>query len=282
MLWDSLLRCVESVRQYLRSPTVRFDVVGSNPFGDVSKGFDVEAEEILRKCIANALSDVAVLGEEEGLKVYGSGAPKWIAVIDPVDGSTNFSFNIPWASISLAVAPYKSGARIRDTVFAVVAEIFRDSMYIYRDGKVVVAGSRLSGRRSEPAPIVLGYFDSEGSAQPVLSYISRSSRKLTIRALGSAALDIVYVGLGNAEAFIDARAKLRNVDVAAAVRIATALGAKAVDCSDGFRDALDIGIENGERVACIAVAYSEAEYRRVLESLCESPYIKPKCLGKPS
>ncbi|MEM0026968.1 MAG: inositol monophosphatase family protein [Ignisphaera sp.] len=252
MSLDSILiNCVDSVRKYLESSSVSFDVIGYNPFGDVSKRFDVEAENILRKCIVDSLKDVVFIGEEEGLNVYGN--PKWIVIADPVDGSTNFSFEIPWASISVAIAPYRKGATIRDVTTAIVAEIFRNRTYVYNNGFVKIYGA--SERKKTPAPIVLGYFELLEAYTPLLKYLSLSPRRPTVRSLGSAALDIVYVGLGNAEVFIDARAKLRNVDVAAAVRIATALGAKAVECSNGLRDALNIPIDILERVQCIAAAY---------------------------
>ena len=262
-LYEKVVGCVEKVRAYLNSSMVSFDVVGSNPFGDVSKKFDVDAENILRKCIVDSLGDVVFIGEEEGLNVFG--VPKWIVVADPVDGSTNFSFDIPWASISVAVAPYRKGATLEDILFAVVAEIFRSRTYVYDNGSVKIFGG--SGRRDSPAPIVLGYFESLEAYTPLLNYLLLSQRKLTIRSLGSAALDIVYVGLGNAEAFIDARAKLRNVDVASAIRIATALGAKAVECSNGFANAMRISIDSAERVKCVAVAYNNEILNRLAKAL---------------
>jgi myo-inositol-1(or 4)-monophosphatase len=264
-LLKSVLMCVESVRGYLRSSAVRYDIVGANPFGDVMKGFDIEAEEIVKRCLSQILGDVAFLSEETGLQV--SGAPKWLAVIDPVDGSTNFSYDIPWVSVSIAITPYKRGARVQDAELAVVAEVFRDVTYVYRSGFVEVLGAKHGERRAWPAPIVLGYFENEASCKPVLRYVLSSPRRLAVRSLGSAALDIIYVGLGNAEVFIDARARLRNVDVAAAIRIATALGAKAVECSNGFRDALDIEVDEGKRIKCLAVAYGDEQLTRVLQAL---------------
>uniref|UniRef100_A0A7J2U659 Inositol monophosphatase n=1 Tax=Ignisphaera aggregans TaxID=334771 RepID=A0A7J2U659_9CREN len=264
-LWREVLNCVESVRAYLRSSSVSYDVVGQNPFGDVSKSFDVEAERIVEKCLAQVLGEVAFLSEETGLLI--SKNPKWIAIIDPVDGSTNFAYEIPWASISLAIAPYKKGARVRDVELAIVAEVFRDVTYVYRDGLVEVLGGRQYSRRAQPAPIMLGYFENENSYKPLLKYASSHTKRLAIRSLGSAALDIVYVGLGNAEVFIDTRAKLRNVDVAAALRIATALGAKAIECSENLRDALDIEIDSEKRIGCLVATYNDEQLKKVLASL---------------
>lgn len=259
-----LINCVNNVRKYLESSSISFDVVGYNPFGDVSKRFDVEAENILRKCIVDSLKDVVFIGEEEGVNIYGN--PKWVVIADPVDGSTNFSSDIPWASISVAIAPYRRGATIKDVSTAIVAEIFRSRAYVFNNGFVKIYGAS-EERKKIPAPIVLGYFEFLEAFTPLLRYLSLSSRRLTIRSLGSAALDIVYVGLGNAEAFIDVRAKLRNVDVVAAIRIATALGAKAVECSNGLRDALDIPIDVPEKVKCLAVAYDDSVLDNLLKAL---------------
>jgi myo-inositol-1(or 4)-monophosphatase len=255
---EKVLECIDKARKYLISPKVSFDVIGVNVSGDVSKRFDIEAEDIIMNCLKNFLGGFVMIGEERGVRVVGE--PEWIIVVDPVDGSTNFTYDIPWSSISVAIAPYTKDAKVKDIVFAVVSEITRDRVYIFDISSIDVVNFK---RKSPPAPIALGYFESPEAYKPLINYIMMSSRRLTIRSLGSAALDIVYVGLGNAEVFIDARAKLRNVDVAAALRIAIALGAKAIDCSNSFKDATEISINSVEKVRCIAVAYND----EVLEKL---------------
>ena len=260
---DRIIECVDEVKKFLRSSYVSFDVVGYNPSGDISKRFDVDAENIVKRCIVKALSDVVFVGEESGVEVFGS--PKWVAIVDPVDGSTNFSYDIPWASISIGVAPYKQGVAVEDIKYAVVAEIFRDRMYVYSDGDVKVVGGK--GRRSEPAPVILGYFESLDAYKPIEKYIklcASQKRRYVVRSLGSAALDIIYVALGNAEIFIDLRGKLRNVDVAAAIRIAEALGAKTVEYIDKPRSGLRIEIDKVKKIKWLIAAYSEENTNKLL------------------
>jgi hypothetical protein len=44
---EKVLECVDKVKRYLVSPKVSFDIVGVNVFGDISKKFDVEAEDLI-------------------------------------------------------------------------------------------------------------------------------------------------------------------------------------------------------------------------------------------
>lgn len=255
---EKVLECVDKVRRYLVSPRVSFDVVGLNISGDISKRFDVEAEEIIVECLSSFLKGFIFVGEEKGVRVFGD--PQWVVIADPVDGSTNFTYDIPWSSISIAIAPYAENVKVKNIVFAVVSEISRDRVYVFDNGYIDTGSLR---RRETPAPVVLGYFEDPESYKPLISYTKASPRKLAIRSLGSAALDIIYVGLGNAEVFIDTRAKLRNVDIASALRIATALGAKAVNCSKWLEEAEDMAIDRLEKVECIAVAYDDDVMHRL-------------------
>ncbi|MCS7111553.1 MAG: inositol monophosphatase family protein [Ignisphaera sp.] len=258
-----IILCINSVLNYLRSCGVSNNVVGFNMFGDASKEFDLVAEDILVNCIVKALNDVLIVGEERGVRKYGRG--EWVAVIDPVDGSTNFDAGIPWSSISVALArgTSKSHITLKDVVLAIVAEIFRDRIYIYRNGSVEVIGGR-SARRSPPRPVLLSYFETPNSYKPVENYMLMRGR-VALRSLGSAALDIVYVGLGNAEGFIDVRSKLRNVDVAAALKIALAMGARAHICNTN--DVTDVQLDNLIKVECVVVGYDDVYLAKLMEAV---------------
>ncbi len=254
--------CIEKTRNYLLSGSAPDKTIGYNPYGDVSKVFDLEAEDILVNCLANEIKDIVIIGEEKGVRAYGSA--KYIAIIDPVDGSRNFEADIPWSSISVAVGLNK-GSRtcLRDIVIAIVSEIQRYRVYIYDNIQTKILGSNI-GRRDNPKGIVLGYFDSINSLRALEMYMKSYGESKVLRSLGSAALDIVSVGLGNAEVFIDIRNKLRNFDVAAALRIALALGSQAYVF--GYSDPLDIPIDVVVKVSCI-VGFNEEYLENALKVL---------------
>lgn len=263
----AIIKAVDDALGYLRSGAVNRDVVGKGAFGDVSKGFDVESERIIAESVADYLGKaVLFVGEELGARVVGEGEPEWVVIADPVDGSTNYDVGIPWASVAVAAAPYKEKVTIKDITSAVVAEIFRDVKYVLDSGSVSVNGA-VPERRSPPKALLLGYFEVPDAYKPVPAYWRIRGKRAALRSLGSAALDIVYVGLGRAEGFVDARAKLRNVDIAASVAIAEALGARALSC-DGS-PVSDVRVDGLVRVPCIVVGYDEVRANALLRAVRE-------------
>ncbi len=265
---EALIRAVDEALNYLRSGSVSKEIVGKGAFGDVSKGFDVESERIIAEGVAKYLgSAILFIGEELGRRIIGEGEPKWVVIADPVDGSTNYDVGIPWASVAVAAAPYRGGATVGDVTSAVVAEVFRDMKYVFDSGNVTVNESPPQ-RRYPPKAMLLGYFEVPEAYKPVPAYWRIRGGRAALRSLGSAALDIIYVGLGRAEGFIDARAKLRNVDIAASVSIATALGSDALAC-DGSPIS-DVRIDTLVRVPCIVVGYDKKRAEALLKAVHEA------------
>lgn len=258
---NAVLMCVQKVRRYLLSGKTSDEVVGYNLYGDISKTFDVEAENMLVSCLNSTVGDIIIVGEERGIRAFGE--KRWIALVDPIDGSTNYEADIPWSAISMAIGAYKGGrVRLRDVLLAVLAEIPRDRIYIYRNGVVSAFGTSVR-RRSTPKKIVLGYFNSYETFNALELY-SKTYGGSKLRVLGSAALDILSVALGNAEVFIDVTNRLRNFDVAASLIIALHLGAKAY--VSGYEDVLDIPIDDVVRVNCV-VGFDNGYLVKALEIL---------------
>lgn len=152
-------------------------------------------------------------------------------------------------------------------VLAVVAEIARERIYMYKEGEVVISDANTK-RRSSPKKVLLGYFDDYQSFK-VLELYMKNYGKYKFRVLGSAALEIISVGLGNADVFIDLRNMLRNFDVAASLRIAIALGAKAY--IPGYEDPLDMPIDRVVRVNCI-VGFDDNSLAKVLEIMKQATF----------
>jgi len=252
---------------YLRKERRGSEVVGRGAFGDVTKAFDKEAEEIILSKLRDYFSDeLIVVSEERGIVRFGEKA-SWVVIVDPVDGSTNYDAGIPWVAVSIGLAPAKEGvsAKVSDIVAAVVAEVFRDRVYEYHVDSGVLLNGSPAKRKEKPKNVLLGYFEVPEAYEPVPKYWKLRGGRAALRSLGSAALDIIYVGLGMAEGFIDARAKLRNVDVAAALRIATALGARGL--ANQWEDVGEIRIDDLVKVELLVVGYNE-DYLKILSKAC--------------
>ncbi|MCS7099923.1 MAG: inositol monophosphatase family protein [Sulfolobales archaeon] len=260
VLEEAIVASLTRASMYLKSAFVSKKPVGLGRGGDVSREFDVVVEKIVYRTLSDYLGDVKLVSEEIGSAGEGS----WLAVLDPVDGSANFEAGIPLASISLGISRNRENAKVGDIEAAAVAEVFRDVIYYYdKSSGFKTIGARIE-RRPSPSNIVLGYFESLESFKPYLNFSKISGLKPRLRSLGSAALDVVYVALGIAMGFVDARARLRNVDLAPSLAIAKSLGAGAYLCSGA--DATSITIREVARVECVVVGYDEKIARELLKA----------------
>ncbi|MEM1931032.1 MAG: inositol monophosphatase family protein [Sulfolobales archaeon] len=261
LLEEALIASATRAIMYLRSAYVSRESVGVGKSGDLSREFDVVVEELIFKTLQEYFGRIRLVSEERGAVGGGS----LVAIIDPVDGSVNFDAGLPIASVSIGIAKNSKQARIEDIEAAVVAEVFRDVIYFYDKLRGFKAFGMKAKRKYPPSDIVLGYFESLESFRPYTRLPEIIGLKPRLRSLGSAALDIVYVSLGMALGFIDARAKLRNVDVAPSVAIANSLGAKAYLC-DG-ESATTIAINDVVKIECLVVGYNEEVARALLKAV---------------
>jgi len=271
-LRQGLKNIINEVVSYLLSGKVGSKIVGRGASGDVTKEFDKVSEDILVRGLRALFNDsIVIVSEELGFKAFGK--PKWLAIMDPVDGSTNYDAGIPWVAVSLGLARFYEGKElmIKDIEIALVANVYEGTIYEYFNGKVYANGKEVV-RLSKPKNVVLGYFEKPEAYKIIPSYWSVRGRRAALRSLGSVALEMIYVGLGRAEAFVDLRAKIRNVDVAAAYRIALALGAKAALCDESPLE--EFPINNIANLRCVLMGYNEnilsmlrEAYRRAYKSM---------------
>ncbi len=127
---------------------------------------------------------LGVLSEESGL--HRSDAPL-MAVVDPVDGSTNAAHGIPWYATSICVVDGDG------PLVAVVANQATGERYEAIRG----TGARRDGVRIEPRRVT-----AMGSAIVALTgYPARHLGWAQFRAFGAAALDLCAVADGRVDAF---------------------------------------------------------------------------------
>ncbi len=258
LLEEALIAAATRAVMYLRSAYVSRKSVGPGRGGDVSREFDIVAEEIITKTLRSYLGEIRLVTEERG----SLGEGPWLAIVDPVDGSLNFEAGLPIASVSIGIARNAERASVEDIETAAVAEVFRDVIYLYDKRRGFRAIGAEARRREQPSNVVLGYFESAESFEPYVRFAEAMRWRPRLRSLGSASLDVVYVSLGIAMGFIDARAKLRNFDIAPSLAIASGLGAKAYLC-DGT-SATSITVKEVTKVECLVVGYNEEIARLLL------------------
>jgi myo-inositol-1(or 4)-monophosphatase len=233
---------------------------------DEGMRIDVESEKNLLELLRAEGYRGLFLGEESGLVRLGD--DPYIVVADPLDGSKNYAGLIPWNAVSLAVAPLpRQGGepRLDMVVAGAVAPVTQWPVLSFARGRgAYEGGASVEARPRREPRIVLAYVERPEQARVVYEYLRIcNGHRRSVRALGSASLEIAWAGLGRAEVFIDVRGRLRVVDVAAAVWFAHEAGAVAAV------ERPDASLARVERVGSVVVAYSEeawASLRRALEA----------------
>lgn len=190
---------------------------------DVVTAADKASEKIIVNCIRSKFPDHSILTEESGFTSHGN--QQWEWVIDPLDGTTNYSAGLPWFNVSIGVK-YNDKA-----VAGVVYAPKLDEMFCASLG----GGATLNGNPITPsltpdlakAVVSTGFpYDKATNPDNNLDNVKRIMPMVRgLRRLGSAALDICYVAAGFLDAYWEMN--LNEWDVCAAMLIAHEAGATA-------------------------------------------------------
>ncbi|HEV2908822.1 MAG TPA: inositol monophosphatase family protein [Candidatus Eremiobacteraceae bacterium] len=187
---------------------------------------DTESEALIRRAIAASFPGDAVLGEEEGLR--GGGDARWI--IDPLDGTTNFTHGYPLFAVSIA---FESQGTV---VLGVVCDPMRDELFVAVQGEAArcnggaLAVSKTADMRD--ALLVTGFPPFGGGEPPNLAPFEEFMvRSQALRRDGSAALDLCYVAAGRFDGFWEP--DLHAWDIAAGALIVERAGGRVSDYRGG-------------------------------------------------
>ncbi|MBN1439840.1 MAG: inositol monophosphatase [Anaerolineales bacterium] len=202
---------------------------------DLVTEFDRRSDECILGRIRRSFPDHRILSEESGQIGGGEEERKPIWMVDPLDGTTNFAHGLPIFSVSIAL---REGGR---TKLGVVYDPTRKEIFWAERGKGAFCGSaRLRATQStdlRSSLLVTGFpYDAWSNPQNNLDLYARFAvRSRGVRRLGSAALDLAYVGAGRFDGYWEMR--LSPWDVAAGGLIAEEAGAR-VTAMDGVSDYL--------------------------------------------
>jgi myo-inositol-1(or 4)-monophosphatase len=192
---------------------------------DVVTEADRASERLIRQRLAELRPDDAVLGEE-GDDRPGSSGVRW--VVDPIDGTVNFLYDLPQYAVS--VAAERDGV----VVAGVVLNVATGTEYVAHladPGAPAVAtrdGRPLAVRG--PAPlhqrlVATGFsYDAELRELQARALVGLIGRVRDVRRLGSCALDLCHVAEGSLDGYVEEGTNLW--DHAAGGLVATVAGAR--------------------------------------------------------
>ncbi len=159
---------------------------------------DLAAEKIILRAIKKRFPDHEILSEESGSKKTGS---DYLWVIDPLDGTTNFSIKHPLFSTTFALVHKK------EVIASVVYAPMLQEMYIAEQGKgVTLNGKRMhvsTGGRIGQSILTYCYTHSVASHKSVTKLFSYfKTRTRNFRHLGCASLELAFTAAGRVDGFL--------------------------------------------------------------------------------
>lgn len=218
---------------------------------DLVTQFDRAAEATIVAWIRSNRPDDAIVGEE-GTSVDGTSGYEWH--IDPIDGTTNFVYDLPSWCTSVGVR--HRGATVAGAVYVPAL----DELYsAAKGGGATCNGAqiRVSGTSELGLALVATGFsyDAERRKRQAEIVTGLIGRVRDIRRMGSAAIDLCFVAAGRFDAYFETG--LNSWDITAGELIAAEAGAITSDMRGGPA--------GGDLV--VATPHVHAELRQLLEEL---------------
>jgi myo-inositol-1(or 4)-monophosphatase len=217
-----VVRPAAALAQRLRAEAVA-EITTKSTDTDVVTAADREVERTVVATLRRARPHDAVLGEEYGASgataTVGAGRVRWL--LDPIDGTVNYLYGVPWYAVSLAAevdgavvaAVVRNAATGQEWTAATGHGAWRDGARLRGSGQTVLSQALVGtgfgydpARRTHQAQVLAGLI----------------GQVRDIRRLGAAALDLCLAAEGTLDAYFEKG--LHPWDHAAGGLIATEAG----------------------------------------------------------
>jgi myo-inositol-1(or 4)-monophosphatase len=226
-------------------------------FRDLVTKFDRHAEKVIVGLIEKTFPDHSILTEEGSVRPNDTAQYQWI--IDPLDGTTNFTHGFPFFAISIAL--YQKDEALAGVVYNPI----HDELFVAEtDRGAWLNGERLRVSQADTlreSLLMTGFpYDERLAARHLAWWGQFSTQAQTVRRLGSSALALSYLAAGRADGYWEL--DLKPWDMAAAVLIVREAGGKLSDLRGNPLD-----LYSGEVLATNGKIHNEMI--RILQGECE-------------
>ena len=229
----------ELMRQNLRA-TKR---INSATQHDIKLELDVRCQKLIEKTLRSAYPGIAILGEE-GVLGDIEADRRW--VVDPIDGTVNFTYGIPHCCVSIALQTRtaergRRNSKVKDqerdedhadasyeTVVGVVYDPFCDELWTairghpsYLNGKIIRVSER---SRLDETIVSIGFAKGPATMRKMLPVLHRLAHRVRkVRIMGAAALAMTYVASGRMDGYLETGIRLWDI----------AAGGLILECAGG-------------------------------------------------
>lgn len=233
--------CALAAGEILRLEFRRGSIVKSELGKDIKLAADIQAEEIILAKL-RASSPHPILSEEAGADdAFAAAGLRW--VVDPLDGTFNFSRRLPLCCVSIGLC---DGER---PVLGVIYDFMADVTYTgivgvgaWRNGEPMRVSAVTDPAR---AALCTGFpAGSDFGRDSLLGFVKQAQTYKKVRLIGSAALSLALVAAGVVEAYHEDN--INFWDVAAGLALVVAAGGRYSTRPGNSRWQLETFASNGQ------------------------------------
>ena len=228
---DTAKKAATKAGHILLSNKSNLNKILSSTKKDIKLKADISAETVI-KDIIKSQSNLPILAEESGLSSEKISSTFW--VVDPLDGTANYSRNIPICCVSIGL--------ISDLkpVLGVIYDFNNDELYEGSiDTKALLNNNEISVSKVEnfhDGVLLTGLpNNTDYSDSALLKMVKDFQNWRKVRMIGSAAMASVYVASGKADLYTEKKTYLWDIAAGAAIVNAAGGEASIVNQNENFQ-----------------------------------------------
>ena len=195
---------------------------------DIKLELDVRCQRKIELMLTKAYPEIAVLGEEENIGDIESEL-RW--VVDPIDGTVNFTYGIPHACVSIALqqrlAKRNKYGENYETIIGAVYDPFVEELWTAIRGQAAKLNDKRIQVNDGPlkeAMLSIGFAKDKKTMDYMIPYFNKLALKIRKpRMMGSATLALTYVACGRFHGYIESKVNLWDI----------AAGGLILECAGG-------------------------------------------------
>lgn len=226
---------------------------------DIVTEIDRASEVLITKAVKKAFPTHAVLGEEDNFKNGISDEikkAKYIWIVDPLDGTTNFVKDLPFYAVSIALFEKSKQSESKNYEY-LEGEIVAGAVYLPKMNELFYAtkgkGAYLNGEKIHVSnvktmnkAILATGFHLKGASQNIPYFEKIVDNCRAVRRFGASAIDLVYTACGRFDGYWEFNVKAW--DIAAGVLIIEEAGGRVTDINGNTLDlfGLQVFATNGK------------------------------------
>ncbi len=215
---------------YYASPEL---IGNTNPKGDKTYKFDYLSDNlIIEECKKKFSFPICILSEESGKQYTKEGPPLQQWIIDPVDGSVNFSRGLFPSGFAIAILPYDLPICSDNVQIAFLGNLINGDYYFAENGKGVIddKGNNIEVSQNRELTDALIGCDLNFKEHPFDQRIIQLMNNCKdIRRMGSTVSELMHCASGKYDGYVDVRNELTCEDFLAASLIIREAGGVITD-----------------------------------------------------